>query len=247
MLTFFRRIRKRLLSDGAASKYLLYAIGEIALVVIGILIALQINNWNEWRKDREKEKAHLEEIAATANTNIVALERIIQSINRHAPSGVLVHTYLKTRDSSIEISPEDWHWALMGRGDLTLSTSGYESLKSQGFDLLTNSKLKTQVVNLFEKEYPELKRKQNWGNTMRPEYDKFIVEHFINNTDENGQSTFGKIPRNKNFLLDNHYYYGLIELAIGQSGFYSRNYQKTLDVTQKVLQRLCLQSKIFRV
>ena len=71
---------------------------------------------------------------------------------------------------------------------------------------------------------------------MRPAYDKFIVEHFINNVDENGKSEFGKIPRNKNFLLDNHYYYGLIETAIGQRGFYSRNYQQTLDVTQRVLQ-----------
>jgi len=50
MLTFFRRIRKGFLVGGRASKYLLYAIGEIALVVIGILIALQVNNWNEERK-----------------------------------------------------------------------------------------------------------------------------------------------------------------------------------------------------
>ena len=52
MLTFFRRIRKGLLEGGATSKYLLYAIGEIALVVIGILIALQINNWNDERKEQ---------------------------------------------------------------------------------------------------------------------------------------------------------------------------------------------------
>jgi len=56
MLTFFRRIRKGLLGDDAISKYLLYAIGEIALVVIGILIALQINNWNEKRKQNLNEK-----------------------------------------------------------------------------------------------------------------------------------------------------------------------------------------------
>ena len=47
MLTFLRKIRKSLIESGIARKYLLYAIGEIALVVIGILIALQINNWNE--------------------------------------------------------------------------------------------------------------------------------------------------------------------------------------------------------
>jgi len=50
MIKFFRKIRHKLLNEGRLRKYLIYAIGEIVLVVIGILIALQINNWNEARK-----------------------------------------------------------------------------------------------------------------------------------------------------------------------------------------------------
>ena len=61
MIKFFRKIRQKLLSENKFSKYLLYAIGEIVLVVIGILIALQINNWNEGRKEFRKSKALLEE------------------------------------------------------------------------------------------------------------------------------------------------------------------------------------------
>ncbi|MEJ2113044.1 MAG: DUF6090 family protein [Flavobacteriaceae bacterium] len=61
MIKFFRKIRQKLLSEGKTRKYLLYAIGEIVLVVIGILIALQINNWNEDRKEFRKSKALLEE------------------------------------------------------------------------------------------------------------------------------------------------------------------------------------------
>jgi hypothetical protein len=53
MLRFFRRIRHRLLNNNKFSKYLLYAVGEIMLVVIGILIALQIDNWNEDRMQRK--------------------------------------------------------------------------------------------------------------------------------------------------------------------------------------------------
>lgn len=56
MIKFFRKIRKKLLEQNRVSKYLLYAIGEIVLVVIGILIALQINNWNEIRKEKALEK-----------------------------------------------------------------------------------------------------------------------------------------------------------------------------------------------
>ncbi|MBT8307462.1 MAG: hypothetical protein KJN85_11045 [Maribacter sp.] len=60
MLKFFRKIRKNLLTENKFSKYLFYAIGEILLVVIGILIALQINNWNNGRIERmEEEKSYL--------------------------------------------------------------------------------------------------------------------------------------------------------------------------------------------
>ncbi|MEH6779913.1 DUF6090 family protein, partial [Maribacter arcticus] len=52
MINFFRIIRQQLLAENKFSRYLLYAIGEIVLVVIGILIALSINNWNENRKQK---------------------------------------------------------------------------------------------------------------------------------------------------------------------------------------------------
>lgn len=50
MIPFFRKIRKKMSDERKPMKYLRYAIGEIALVVIGILIALQINTWNDERK-----------------------------------------------------------------------------------------------------------------------------------------------------------------------------------------------------
>jgi hypothetical protein len=59
MIKFFRKIRQNLLFEGKTGKYLKYAIGEIVLVVIGILIALQINHWNEERKDRILEKEYI--------------------------------------------------------------------------------------------------------------------------------------------------------------------------------------------
>jgi len=59
MLTFFRKIRKTLLESGSTRRYLLYAIGEIALVVIGILIAVQINNLNEVKIQRNLEQEAL--------------------------------------------------------------------------------------------------------------------------------------------------------------------------------------------
>lgn len=62
MITFFRRLRQSVLSENKFSKYLIYAIGEIILVVIGILIALQINNWNEARKNNLNEQKLVEKM-----------------------------------------------------------------------------------------------------------------------------------------------------------------------------------------
>ncbi len=59
MIKLFRRIRYDLMEKNKTAKYLKYAIGEIVLVVIGILIALQINNWNEDRKTNNKIKKSL--------------------------------------------------------------------------------------------------------------------------------------------------------------------------------------------
>ncbi len=62
MIQFFRKIRQKLLSENKFSKYLLYAIGEVILVVIGILIALQINNWNENRKLEDAKQNYYQQL-----------------------------------------------------------------------------------------------------------------------------------------------------------------------------------------
>ena len=69
MIKFFRRIRKRLLTENKFSKYLLYAIGEIVLVMIGILLALQVNNWNEGRKDKVESIKILKKLRAEFEIN----------------------------------------------------------------------------------------------------------------------------------------------------------------------------------
>ena len=78
MIKFFRKIRQQLLTENRFSKYLLYAIGEIVLVVIGILIALQINNWNEAQKQEIKTKEILMKIHEELAINIQKSDEIIE-------------------------------------------------------------------------------------------------------------------------------------------------------------------------
>ncbi len=77
MIKFFRKIRQRLLSENKFSRYLIYAIGEIILVVIGILIALQINNWNEQRKIQDNQEKYLINLKREAFNNLEAVNLAI--------------------------------------------------------------------------------------------------------------------------------------------------------------------------
>ena len=70
MIKFFRNIRRRLLRENRFTRYMLYAIGEIILVVIGILIALQINNWNENRKTDIREGELIENLHIEFQDNL---------------------------------------------------------------------------------------------------------------------------------------------------------------------------------
>jgi hypothetical protein len=78
MIKFFRKIRQQMLTENKFSKYLIYAFGEIILVVIGILIALQINNWNEERKIAANESYILNEILNNLKEDAQQIEYILR-------------------------------------------------------------------------------------------------------------------------------------------------------------------------
>jgi hypothetical protein len=76
MIKFFRKIRQNLLMENKTRKYFKYAIGEIILVVIGILIALSINNWNEKRKNNILKQAYINNLKIDLNADIQKLEEL---------------------------------------------------------------------------------------------------------------------------------------------------------------------------
>ena len=77
MIKFFRRIRQQLLSENKTGRYFKYAIGEIILVVIGILIALSINNWNEIRKEGSEELKILSEIQSNLKQSMKEIKSVL--------------------------------------------------------------------------------------------------------------------------------------------------------------------------
>jgi hypothetical protein len=92
VIKFFRKIRQRLVTENKFSKYMLYAIGEITFVVIGILIALQINNWNENRNNHIEETALLEQLQSEFQSNLEQLNQ--ETVMRDE----IIHASLKLLD-----------------------------------------------------------------------------------------------------------------------------------------------------
>ena len=106
MIKFFRKIRQKLLTENKFSKYLLYAIGEIALVVIGILIALSVNDWNESRKTLLQDSEFLNNMRVELSVDILALRERkshYQSINNQ------IKNTIKLFESGVQSLTSDEH------------------------------------------------------------------------------------------------------------------------------------------
>ncbi len=237
MLKFFRRIRLKLLSEGHLKRYLVYAIGEILLVVIGILIALQINNWNEWRKDRMKEKIVLENLVENMELNIERIEKQLELKRQYDQSGQLIFEAIKDMNLDIDSIGFHFHRALMNNVRLVLSRSGYEAFKNIGFYIVRNEPLRKEIVNLYENTYTDLGIEQVWGQTVEPDNDKYIMEHFF--MYEGGSW----LPKNFNEVASSNYFYGLINVAERQRFYYGGLYEETLQDTKRVLQLIIKELK----
>jgi len=150
MLTFFRRIRKGLLGDGATSKYLLYAIGEILLVVIGILIALQINNWNEERKDRKMEINYLKNLKNELIFNIQFGKEQIEFSDFQAKNGRLILASLQSNLTGITmelaVALEHIGWNL----EIIFIRDVWNELYATGnIGIVRNEEIKNRLTHLY--------------------------------------------------------------------------------------------------
>ena len=150
MIKFFRKIRQNLLSEGKIRKYLKYAIGEIVLVVIGILIALQINNLNEKRKNNNLERVFLNRLRVDLVIDSTYYSKRIQdaenyiSINRN----FIVKLYEEQQNNA---DVQNLFKNLDLNSDLlTVQNSTYKELINDGkINLIRNRELKLALINYY--------------------------------------------------------------------------------------------------
>ena len=158
MLKFFRKIRRKLIVERNLTRYLIYAAGEVLLVVIGILLALQIDTWNEITKERKTELVALKDLKVEFQSNKEDLEKIItykQGVEK------LWQEYLmKVSDKNAPDSIKALNRPTLGNMTFNITNIKLNSLLSTGnIDKIQNDSLKNLLLSwndiLLSGRYPE--------------------------------------------------------------------------------------------
>tara|TARA_R110001592_G_scaffold124156_2_gene332829 strand:+ start:248 stop:988 length:741 start_codon:yes stop_codon:yes gene_type:complete len=149
MIKFFRKIRQKLLSENKFSKYLIYAIGEIILVVIGILIALQINQNAENKKtDKTRHDYYIQLLEDLNNDR----QFVNETIAHFQSDQDAYNEYLKTYENT-ELSPKQVYEHLMSLSiystTLSFNSNTIESLRSSGEIILFPLSIRNKLINLL--------------------------------------------------------------------------------------------------
>ena len=152
MIPFFRKIRKQFADDNKPLKYMRYAIGEIILVVIGILIALQVNNQNNIHTEKQALKNYLEKIAQNINDDIEVGQLMFKTRTEQSALCANATNLISNRDFSENSQTiiTNAVFAMIIEQPINFNKSGFESLKNSGYlQYLDNSKVEKLIYNYY--------------------------------------------------------------------------------------------------
>ena len=186
MFTLLRKIRKSIIGSGSLleqnspmGRYMLYAIGEIVLVVLGILIALQINNWYAYKKEVKLEKAFLKRLKTDIMVDTAYLhERIRHSEIVKEQNYSFVHKAYENLNAERNLK-DYMSIPMFSSEDLTMQSTTYMELVNTGkLDLIRNEKLKIQIIELYHNYESVDKRMQEineFTTDLWEEWNKQVV------------------------------------------------------------------------
>ncbi len=174
MFRFFRKIRQRLAAGRNTRRYLLYAFGEILLVVIGIVIALQIDNWNEWRQEREDEQIVLRQLREDYKANLEQLNQKMEVRNS------IISSALSILDA-IDAPGEATRDSLIGDLTVLLVDPTFDpienDLSSNGdLRLITNQDLKRLLSNWTSDIVGVQELEQNWSDIVFQQLEPVLTD-----------------------------------------------------------------------
>ncbi|WP_299157932.1 DUF6090 family protein [uncultured Eudoraea sp.] len=165
-------------------KYLKYAIGEIILVVIGILIALQINNWNETRKERQEERDILSDLQLDIRVDIERLNYQLDFKKEMVRNYKNCLEILADKKEATKSEFMEGFKSILQVGDVSLNTTTFNNLQTTGeIRLIKNKTLANSIVNYYNTDLGA------WQSALR-EYTRNITAPYVLNFDYLPQNTF---------------------------------------------------------
>ncbi len=194
MIKFFRHIRQSLVMENKTSKYFKYAIGEIILVVVGILIALQINNWNEAKNNRAFEVKMLSEIEKGLMVDHLNLQ---ENFNAYATldSTVKYFSNLTQNRATFHDSLYTRLWNLNIGRYFQFNRGPYDALKSSGIDRVSNDNIRNHLINFFDFVLPVFQTQiEHTTRRYRPNVEMLLSLREYPYLDKNNTWIVNRIP-----------------------------------------------------
>lgn len=177
MINFFRKIRQRLLTENYFAKYFFYAIGEIVLVVIGILIALQINNANEAGKERAKEISYLKNLRADLQKEVANNQQFAEYHFKKAEAcSTLLTSSAPETIEEVQVYTDRYELVFVWYAFVPNNNTFKELLSSGNLNLIRNDSIKNGLLEL-DKLYANI---SNTEYHMRREYEAYLYDTHIN-------------------------------------------------------------------
>tara|TARA_R110002073_G_scaffold133093_3_gene280130 strand:+ start:1563 stop:2345 length:783 start_codon:yes stop_codon:yes gene_type:complete len=148
MLKIFRNIRRKLLSENRSSKYTLYAIGEIFLVVVGILIALQINNWNESKQEDAITQKYYEGFISDLEKDKTLLDTLINVRKKQSASAKVLLGMIESKEYDLDEFYNHYYFLFPFYRFIPNSNTLEEVLNSSHLRFIKNENIKNRLLNL---------------------------------------------------------------------------------------------------
>ena len=209
MLKIFRRIRQQLISENKFNKYILYAIGEIFLVLIGILLAFAISDWNDARIDKQAEIRTLIELKKGILIDFDTITVKQAEVNKSIADLHFLQSLIKNKDYQYSKELDTLFGVVYGIRMLSPNSAFYEDLKATGLKLIKDESIRLQIVQLFENNYKAL----NWINELEMSINDVNRTYYLNNFYD---LTFSKYATPNNFKLvwTDSYYHNIIDYRL---------------------------------
>ncbi len=187
MIKFFRKIRQQLVTENKFSKYLLYAVGEILLVMIGILLALQVSNWNTNKQNRHTEINFLKNLKADLEVDLYNLDSLSKDrISKTESSFKLLKLPSATSKKEL-ITLDSLYWNVFSWTSFIPSTTTRQELISSGqLSLIQNDSIKALILILNQENDRIVGAREH----MRREYDHYLYDRSIANKSINSLFDF---------------------------------------------------------